>query len=73
LADPVSGVITRENKTIDERTRQFQSRMAQIDKLLDQKRLRLETQFANMESVLAKMQSQQSALGQIGSISMPSK
>jgi flagellar capping protein FliD len=66
--DPVSGVITRENQTIDARTRQFQDRMDQIDKLIEQKRTRLETQFANMESVLAKMQSQQSALGQIGSI-----
>lgn len=69
LTDPVSGVITRENKTLDARTQQFQDRMDQIDKLLGQKRTRLETQFANMESVLAKMQSQQSALGQIGSVS----
>jgi flagellar hook-associated protein 2 len=69
LTDPVSGVITRENQTLDTRTRQFQDRMKQIDQLLGQKRTRLETQFANMESVLAKMQSQQSALGQIGSVS----
>jgi flagellar hook-associated protein 2 len=68
LTDPVSGVITRENQTLDARTRQFQDRMDQLDALLTQKRTRLETQFANMESVLAKMQSQQSALGQIGSV-----
>jgi flagellar hook-associated protein 2 len=68
LVDPVSGVITRENQTLDARTRQFQDRMDQIDALITQKRTRLETQFANMESVLAKMQSQQSTLGQIGSV-----
>lgn len=69
LTDPVSGVITRENQTLDARTQQFQDRMDQIDALITQKRTRLETQFANMESVLAKMQSQQSSLGQISSIS----
>jgi flagellar capping protein FliD len=68
LVDPVSGIITRENQTLDARTQQFQNRMDQIDQLITQKRTRLETQFANMESVLAKMQSQQSALGQIGSV-----
>jgi flagellar hook-associated protein 2 len=68
LIDPVNGVVTRENQTIDERTLQFQSRIDDLDKLLTAKRTRLETQFANMESVLAGLQSQQAALGQIGSV-----
>src|SRR3712207_8926111 len=40
----------------------------QLDQILTQKRTRLETQFANMESVLAGLQSQQTALGQIQNI-----
>lgn len=72
LIDPVSGVITRETKTLDERTEQFQSRIEALDKLLEQKRTRLEKQFANLESVLSSLQSQQQAIGQIQSIKFPS-
>jgi flagellar capping protein FliD len=68
LTDPVSGLITRENKSLDERTRQFQDRLETLDKLLQQKRERLERQFSNMENVLAQLQSQQAALGQIQQI-----
>ena len=68
LVDPVNGVVIRENKSLDERTRQFQDRIDSLDKLLEQKRARLERQFANMESVLAGLQSQQSALGQLQTI-----
>ena len=66
LIDPVSGVITRQNKTIDNKTREFQSRIDSLDKLLAGKRTRLERQFANMESILSKLQSQSSSIGQIG-------
>lgn len=62
LIDPVDGVITRENKTLDRETAQFQDRIKSLDKLLEQKRTRLERQFAQLESVLANLQSQQSAL-----------
>ncbi|HWP41326.1 MAG TPA: flagellar filament capping protein FliD [Tepidisphaeraceae bacterium] len=72
LIDPVNGVITRENKTLDSRTEQFQDRIAALDKLLEQKRARLERQFANLESVLAGLQSQQQAIGQIQAIRLPS-
>jgi flagellar hook-associated protein 2 len=68
LIDPVNGAITRENQTLDERTVQFQDRMGQLDKLLENKRTRLERQFANLESVLAGLQNQQQALGSIQSI-----
>jgi flagellar capping protein FliD len=68
LTDPVSGVITRENKSLDEKTRQFQDRIETLDKILEQKRARLERQFASMESVLAQLQSQQAALGQMQQI-----
>jgi flagellar hook-associated protein 2 len=69
LIDPVNGVITRENKTLDQRSEQFQDRIDSLDKLLEQKRSRLERQFANLESVLSGLQSQQQAIGQIKSIS----
>lgn len=62
LIDPVSGVITRQNKTLDDKTEQFQDRIEQLDKLLQAKKARLERQFANMEKVLANLQSQQASL-----------
>jgi flagellar hook-associated protein 2 len=65
LIDPVNGVLTRENKTLDERTTQFQDRIDNLDKLLTAKRDRLERQFAQLESVLAGLQSQQQALGSL--------
>jgi len=68
LIDPVNGAITRQNKELDARTTQFQDRIGQMDKLLEAKRARLERQFANMESVIAKLQSQQTSLGQIKSV-----
>jgi flagellar hook-associated protein 2 len=72
LIDPVDGTITRQNKQLDQRTEQFQDRMDALDKLLEQKRTRLEKQFANLESVLSGLQSQQQAIGQIQSIKLPS-
>lgn len=65
LVDPVDGVITRQNKTIDERNLQFQARMDNLDKLVEAKRARLERQFATMESVLAGLQSQQGAISSL--------
>jgi flagellar hook-associated protein 2 len=62
LIDPVSGLITQQNRTLDQRTTQFQDRITQLDKLLANKRTRLEKQFASLESVLAGLQSQQQAL-----------
>ena len=62
LTDPVSGVITRENQTLDNQTQEFNDRISELNDLIDQKRQRLEDQFANMESVLAGLKSQQSAL-----------
>jgi len=69
LIDPVSGLLTRENKTIDTKTRDFQDRMDSLDKIIEQKRDRLTRQFSNMESVLASLQSQQSALSSMSTFS----
>jgi flagellar hook-associated protein 2 len=65
IVDPVDGLIPQENKTLDSRTQGFQDRIDELDKLLTDKRTRLETQFANMETVLAGLQSQQSALASL--------
>lgn len=63
LIDPFDGVITRESKTLDQKTAGFQDRIENLDKLLLQKRARLERQFAELENVLAGLQTQQQALG----------
>ena len=68
LTDPVSGLLTRENSTLDQRTTQFQDQITELNALIDQKRTRLQEQFANLESVLAGLQSQQQAIGQISTI-----
>jgi len=73
LVDPVNGVIPRESQTLDTRTKDFTDRITQLNSLLDQKRTRLETQFANMETVLAGLQSQQSALGSLTGSSAAAK
>ncbi|HEX8324126.1 MAG TPA: flagellar filament capping protein FliD, partial [Tepidisphaeraceae bacterium] len=67
LINPVDGLIPSESKTIDSKITQFQGRIEDLNTLLDQKRLRLEKQFNNLESVLAKLKTQQSSLGNIGS------
>jgi flagellar hook-associated protein 2 len=73
LIDPVSGVITRQNQNLDDRTTQFQDRIESLDKLLTAKRTRLERQFAQLETVLAGLQSQQQALGAIQTITPQSR
>ena len=68
LVDPVSGFITQENNTLQAQNQQFQDQITQLDSILADKRNRLEEQFANMETVLAGLQSQQSALSSIAAI-----
>lgn len=62
LIDPASGVVSRAQKDVDDRNTAFQERIESIDKLVEQKRTRLEKQFANMEAALSSLQGQQSAL-----------
>ncbi len=69
LIDPVSGTITLENADLDQRTLQFQSQIDDLNTLLDSKRARLEDQFANMETVLAQLKTQQSALSSFTPVS----
>jgi flagellar hook-associated protein 2 len=62
LTDPVNGVITLQNQSIDTRVQGYQNRITELNAILAEKRTQLETQFANMETTLAQLQSQQSIL-----------
>jgi flagellar hook-associated protein 2 len=68
LTDPANGLIPLETQTIDTQTKDFQDRITELNALLQQKRDRLTQQFANMETVLANLQSQQQTLGSIGTL-----
>jgi flagellar hook-associated protein 2 len=68
LTDPVNGVITIENQNLDNRIQQFTDRSSFLDDIIAQKKSRLEEQFANMESVLAGLQTQQQALGSLSGV-----
>ena len=69
IVDPVTGIIPMESKTLDNSTQTFQDRITELNQILADKRTRLENQFANMETVLAGLQSQQSALASLSAIS----
>ena len=69
LTDPVSGSIPIENKAIDSQNQSFQDRITQLNDQLAAKKTRLTKQFANMETILAGLQSQQAALGSLGTLS----
>jgi flagellar capping protein FliD len=73
LIDPIDGLISRQNKTLEARSQQFEDRIKSLDRTLEGKRARLERQFASLESALSGLQSQQAALGQIQNIRLPSR
>jgi flagellar hook-associated protein 2 len=68
LVDPVSGVITQENSTLDNQVSGFHDQINNLNDILAAKRNRLQDQFNNMETILAGLQSQQAALGSLTSI-----
>lgn len=72
LNDPVNGTLVLQNKSLDTANELYQERIDNLTTLLEAKQARLEKQFANMESVLAKLQTQQTSIGQIKSISTSS-
>jgi flagellar hook-associated protein 2 len=71
LIDPISGTITQETNTLATRNQNYQDRLVELNQMVDDTRSRLQLQFANLETVLAGLQSQQSALGTISSVSAP--
>lgn len=69
LIDPVNGIITRQSNALTRKTDDMEGRITQLDRLLENKRTRLEKQFASMEAVLANLQSQQQSLSSLSSLS----
>jgi flagellar hook-associated protein 2 len=72
LIDPVTGSVTLETQTLANQNLNNQQRLTELNAVVDATRSRLQLQFANLETVLAGLQSQQSALNTIGSISSSS-
>ncbi|HWL92430.1 MAG TPA: flagellar filament capping protein FliD, partial [Phycisphaerae bacterium] len=72
LTDVDNGVLTLQDESLETSESQLTRRIEQLAVLLDSKRARLLADFQAMESVLANLQSQQSALsalaGQIGTL-----
>ncbi len=62
LTNSSTGYITRQRNSIQDRVDLYNERADALEKLLDQKETRLYAQFQAMETALAKLQSQQSAL-----------
>lgn len=65
IADP-KGVIDNRTKTLDRERDLFQDRVDDLNGRLQRKRERLTRQFLAMEQALSNLQSQQTALGQLG-------
>jgi flagellar hook-associated protein 2 len=72
LVDPVNGMLTLKNSSIDSRITEYQKSIDNLDILLTAKRTRLELQFSNMETILAQLQNQQKALDSFTPISYSS-
>ncbi|HET6251811.1 MAG TPA: flagellar filament capping protein FliD, partial [Tepidisphaeraceae bacterium] len=68
LIDPVNGELTLTENTLTSQVQGFQDNVNQLNAVLSDQRTVLENQFANMETVLAQLQSQGQALSSIGTI-----
>lgn len=66
IIDP-DGLIDARTDTLDEKKKLLQDRVERYNKLLDRKQARLLRQFQAMETALAQLQSQQSALTDLAS------
>ena len=66
LADPVSGSVTEAESGLTTEEQGFTDQITQLNALLAEKQKVYQTQFANMESALAQLQSISSSLGSIG-------
>ncbi|MCB9846815.1 MAG: flagellar filament capping protein FliD [Phycisphaeraceae bacterium] len=65
LTNSVDGTLTRKNQTYDNQIKLQNDRIVQFDRILDNKRTRLQQQFLAMEQALASLNSQQQALGSL--------
>jgi flagellar capping protein FliD len=68
--DSVSGVLTARKKSLDDQITFINDRISDYDDRLAAKRTLLESQFAAMESTLAKLQAQQTSIAGISSLSL---
>jgi flagellar hook-associated protein 2 len=71
IVDP-DGLIDNRTTGITKQQEDLQARVEELDDRLEAKRAYLTTQFINMETALAQLQSQQSALGSLSSIAAAS-
>ena len=72
LIDPVSGIVTLENSSLDAEVSNFQDQITQLNAVIANKQSLLQEQFANMEEVLANLQGQQTALNSLSGITTSS-
>jgi flagellar hook-associated protein 2 len=72
LIDPVSGVVTEAESTLNSESTGFTNQITQLNTLLAQKKSTLQAQFDNMENVLANLKTQQASLTSIGSVTTTS-
>jgi flagellar hook-associated protein 2 len=61
----IDGVLTRKNRSLDDQIKLQRDRIESMNKSLQTKRLKLQSQFIAMEKAIAQLQSQQSALSSI--------
>lgn len=71
LTDGIDGVVQTKLDTLDAQVRINEDRIEELDIRLEAKRQRLLAEFQAMETALAQLQDQSSALGQIQAISAP--
>jgi len=62
LTDPDNGAISLRDQSLQNNEEQLNDRISDFEALLNGRRTRLEAEFANLESVIAQLQSQQTAL-----------
>ncbi len=65
FTNSIDGVITRRTNSLDTRIELQNDRIDSLTEQLDRKRLSLEREFANLELVIAQLQTQQQQLGQL--------
>jgi flagellar hook-associated protein 2 len=71
ISDSSDGMIARRNNALETQKDDLNDRIDSLNELLDRKRQRLMRQFQAMESAISQLQSQGSALSQIGPLSVP--
>ncbi|MDZ4689405.1 MAG: flagellar filament capping protein FliD, partial [Planctomycetaceae bacterium] len=66
--DDIDGTLTAQNESLQKTADSLTARIADIDRQLDGRRARLELQFAQMETILSGLQSQQQSLTGLSTI-----